>query len=314
MIRHLLAVLIIALPVFAGAQGQEIDESHPDYYARRYWRNYRNYWGFKHQHTWTDPQLRNGSIVDQIDEEEITRRLLSGEDARDVFKDMPGTRLPGGIRGGRGKTWRAPTEIKNAHAAAQGLITIKNETGSPIRFKVNGKNHTLQPGGDGQMPFTPRTQLLVTLNNRTRLFVLEPEKSYVFTEKDGFQRIEHAGAAQALPQQHHDAPQYEPHKFEGMEGDAFVKVASPRGAIVSLIWESGKSVVLKARGTGGFYPVRLKPIDGEDSVRLIVSVDAEVHGSPRVIRTPMLDIPKGQQVEIQVKLNNGGNRLRVLYW
>jgi hypothetical protein len=316
-----LTLALLALPALAGAEQRPyIDESHPDYYARRYWRNYRSYWGFKYQHSWQDPALREKRYSDQIDDDAITERLLRGEDAREVFKDVPGTRKLGGIRAGRGPVWRrvgeqeAP-EIPKAGEAKVGAIKVKNETGAPIRFKLNGVERTLASGEEGVLASGPKAELLVTLNRRTRLFALDPKGAYSFVEKDGIASLVAQGGNPNANTSGFQSPQYKDHEYgEEFKDSAIIKVASPRGAFVSVEFENGTSKRVGQRGVGAFYPIAIRVPEGQESVTAAIRVEAEVRGGMRTKTTPMLTIKRGQKVELEVKPNAGGNRLRVLWW
>jgi len=321
MIRNLLAVLMLALPLFAAAEERPyIDESHPDYYARRYWRNYRSYWGFKHQHSWKDPALRDNKYSDQIDDDAITERLLRGEDAHDVFKEVPGTRKLGGIRGGRGETWRSigeqeAPEIPKSGETKRGVIKVKNETDAPIRFKLNGVERELASGEEGILASGPKAEILVTMNHRTRLFALDPKGAYSFVENKGVHSLVAQGTDPNANTSGFSSPQYKNHEYgEEFKNSAIIKIAAPRGAIISIEHENGKRYPASQRGAGAFYPLALSVPEGQESITAAVRVEAQINGGMRSKTTPMLTIKKGQKVEVEIKPNAGGNRLRILWW
>lgn len=306
----LLAVLLSAAAGSAFAQERPyIDESHPDYYARRYWRNYRGYWGFRYQHTWQDPELRDGPLG--YDEDAVTERLLRGEDARDVFRDVPGTRSPGGIRPGRGPVWSGGVPALPEGAPVKvSAVSLKNETDAPVEFTLDGVRRTLQPAEAGLL----YTERAAELRLAGRAFLVSPGQAYAVAAEDGRLELRARGPAAAAAGSGHAEPDVKDHAYEQYRDAAVIKVAAPEGSIVSFEYPDGKRRLDLPRGTPAFRAIVERPRPGAEAVTLSVCVEAEVRGLARVQRTPFVTVPAGKQVAVEVKPNQGGNGLRVLWW
>lgn len=307
----LFALLALRPAACAVAQGQPtIDESHPDYYARRYWRNYRNYWGFKYQNTWQDPELRDRPLP--YDEEEITERLLRGEDAREVFKDVPGTRKPGGIRPGRGPLRSGEAPEPASGPARVSAVQLKNESDARVEFALDGAARALEPGEAGLLHAERSVEL--RLRGEGRGWRLEPGQAYAIVAEGGRIELRSRGRSAEAAGSGRPEPRLAAHPYAEYRDAAIVKVAAPEGAIVIFDYPDGESRTDLPRGTGAFRAIVERPRPGAGAVTFSVRVEAELRGLPRVQRTQFVTVPAGQQVEVEVKPNAGGNGLRVLWW